>query len=83
MRNQVDRQLAPWVMSPTPKTPSLPDAMHPEEGESGEQARAVEVQASHCLLYPVAIRHYMQAAVICHVALHAHRSPVRDLNERG
>lgn len=46
-----------------------PNAVHPEEGEAGEEACAAEVKAGDRLLDAVPVRHYVQAPVVRHVAL--------------
>ena len=46
-----------------------PDALEPEQAEAGEQARAAQVQAGNRFPDAVPVCHYVQAAVIRHVAL--------------
>ena len=48
-----------------------PDSVDPEKGELGEQLRSVKVQACHCFMDAVLVRHDMQAPVLSHIALHA------------
>lgn len=48
----------------------VPDAVYPEEGQARQQASPAQIQACHRLLDAVPVSHNVQAAVICHIALH-------------
>ena len=58
-----------------------PDALEPEQAEAGEQARPRQVQPRHRLLDAAAVRHYVQAAIVRHIALRMHLACIRERSQ--